>query len=126
MSTHIIITGNCVADPEIKFLDSGTSVATFRVATSSRKKNAAGEWVDGETSYFSCTAFGKAAEAVAIAYSKGTAVVLRGKIESRQAEKNGMAITYFNVTVEDAGVDVRQYLRKPEVDTWQDNSQSPF
>jgi len=109
---HTIITGNVVADPELKISDKGVAVCAFRVATSERKKDEAGNWVDGETTYLSCKAFGAIGEAVAESVRKGAPVVVVGRLTSRTVEKDGNKTTYFNVLVESCALDVKQALRK--------------
>jgi single-strand DNA-binding protein len=54
--THVTITGNLTADPEIKFTPNGAAVANFRIAVTARVRD--GEtWRDGETSYFRVNAW---------------------------------------------------------------------
>ena len=123
---HTIITGNVVAEPELKISDKGVGVCSFRVATSERKKDESGNWVDGETTFLSCKAFGAIGEGIAETIRKGTPVVVVGRLTSRTVEKDGNKTTYFNVLVESCGVDVKQALRKSEpADPWASNN-SPF
>lgn len=48
ISTPITITGNLVADPELRFTPRGQAVASICVLVSNRTKSAAGEWTDAE------------------------------------------------------------------------------
>lgn len=127
MATNIqIITGNCVADPELKITDSGMATCKFRIAQTERKKDDMGNWIDGDTLYMSCTAFGATAEAIAQTVFKGTPLVVTGRLKSRTVEKDGVKNTYFSINVDTCGVDVKQSLRKSEpADPWA-TSNSPF
>ena len=52
MSTPIQITGNLTTVPELQYLPTGRPVARLTVAVNSRRRSEAGEWVDGETTFF--------------------------------------------------------------------------
>jgi single-strand DNA-binding protein len=49
--THVTITGNLTADPELKFTPNGAAVANFRIAVTTRVRDG-NTWRDGDTSYF--------------------------------------------------------------------------
>ena len=49
---QITIVGNLTDDPELRYTSNGAAVANFRVAYSTRIRDAAGNWTDGETSFF--------------------------------------------------------------------------
>jgi single-strand DNA-binding protein len=50
------VVGNVVRDVELRFTTAGDPVASFRVATSTRRfDRATDKWVDGDTHYFSVT-----------------------------------------------------------------------
>jgi hypothetical protein len=46
--THVTITGNLTADPELKFTPNGAAVANFRVAVTARVRDG-NAWRDGDT-----------------------------------------------------------------------------
>ena len=57
MSGESIITlvGNCVNDPELKFLPSGVAVCNWTIASTPRTFNkASNEWEDGNTLFLPC------------------------------------------------------------------------
>lgn len=85
-STVITVVGNLTADPEMRFLESGRALATFSVAANSRRKNAAGEWEDGEATFVRCTVWGELAENVAGSLTKGTRVIALGELRQRNWE----------------------------------------
>ena len=49
---QITIVGNLTDDPELRYTANGAAVANFRVAYSTRIRDAAGNWTDGDTSFF--------------------------------------------------------------------------
>ena len=57
----VILVGNLGADPEQRETGSGVAVCNLRIATSERKKDPAGEWVD-HTEWHRVCCFGRTAE----------------------------------------------------------------
>jgi single-strand DNA-binding protein len=53
---RVVLTGNLTRDPELRSLESGTSVCSLRIASNSRRRQG-GEWVD-KPNYFSVTVWG--------------------------------------------------------------------
>jgi single-stranded DNA-binding protein len=52
---RVVITGNLTADPDLRSLQSGTSVCSLRIACNTRRKNGnTGEWED-KPNYFNAT-----------------------------------------------------------------------
>lgn len=82
----VTIIGNATRDPEIRHTSSGLQIASFGVAINQRKKNDAGQWEDGETSYFDITCFRELAENVAETISKGTRVIVAGTLKQSSWE----------------------------------------
>ena len=81
----VILVGNLGADPEIRDTASGMKVATLRLATSERAKDAKGEWAD-HTEWHRVVTFGKTAENVERFLAKGRQVYVEGKIRTRKWE----------------------------------------
>src|SRR4051794_10765855 len=75
MTTPIQITGNLTRDPELQARASGRFVARFDVAVNSRRRDpATQQWVDGETTFYPCTAWGEVAQNVAESLTRGARV----------------------------------------------------
>ena len=53
---QITIVGNLTDDPELRYTANGAAVANFRVAVHHRIRDAAGNWTDGDTSFFTVNA----------------------------------------------------------------------
>ena len=77
--SRISFTGNVGSDPDVKFLDSGRTVADFSVAVTPRVKKGE-EWGNGSTIWFKVTAFGRIAEQCAEEITKGNKVHVDGKM----------------------------------------------
>ena len=106
-STTIII-GNCTRDPELKFTNSGASVASFGVAVNRRKKNDAGEWEDGDPSFFNITCWQSLADHVAESVTKGQRVIVCGRLEQRSWENDaGEKRTAIDVVADEVGPSLR-------------------
>lgn len=105
----ITIVGNVVTDPTLSFTPQGVAKTSFRVAANDRKKNDAGEWVDGDSTFISVTVWRNLAENVAESVQKGTSVVIIGRLKSRTVEdpERGKA-TYYDVDAETIAVDLRR------------------
>lgn len=79
-------TGRLTTDPELRFSPSGTAVAHVNLAFNSRRKNDAGEWEDGDVLFIRATVFREVAENVAETLTKGTEVVVTGRVKLDQWE----------------------------------------
>ena len=83
-----IIYGNLTRDPEMKALPSGQNVTNFSVATNQTWKDKDGKQQDA-TEYHNVVVFGKTAENVAKYLTKGNAVYIEGRLQTRSWEKDG-------------------------------------
>ena len=89
MINKAIIVGNLGADPEIRYTQSGTAVASFRVATTERWKGQDGQMQE-QTEWHSCNAWGKLAEICGKYLQKGSKVYIEGSINTRKwQDKSG-------------------------------------
>ena len=79
---RVVLTGNLTRDPELRSLQSGTSVCSLRIASNSRRKEN-GEWVD-KPNYFSVTVWGAQGENCARFLSKGRPVCIDGRLDWRE------------------------------------------
>jgi single-strand DNA-binding protein len=90
------VVGNAVTDVSLRTTSSGASVASFRIASNSRRfDKTTKSWVEQEPSYLSITAWSQLAENVALSIHKGQPIVVTGKLKVRQwqdGEKSGTAV----------------------------------
>lgn len=84
---RVVLLGNLTRDPELRYLQSGTAVAEVGLAVNDRRKNAAGEWVD-ETTFVDVTLWGRTAEVASEYLSKGSPVLIEGRLKLDSWETN--------------------------------------
>jgi len=82
----VILIGNLGADPEVKYLSSGTTVANFRMATSENRVNRSSGEKTTITEWHRIVAFGRLAEICGEYLSKGKQVYIEGRIRTRSWE----------------------------------------
>ena len=105
--TTTTIVGNLTEDPELRFAPNGAAVANFTVAVTPRVKDGDG-WRDGETSFFRCTAWRSLAENLAESLTKGTRIVVQGRLQQRSWETpEGERRSVVEVQVDEAGPSLR-------------------
>lgn len=120
----ITLIGNVCAEPNLVFTPNGKAMAKIRVACGERKKDNLGNWVDGDTTFLDCTVWGNQAETAIESITKGTPVVVVGKLKQRIVEKDGHKATYFDVAVDSLAVDTKRLVKSQASDPWAESS--PF
>jgi single-strand DNA-binding protein len=80
----VILLGNLTRDPEVRYLPSGTAVASFAIAVNRRYKQ--GEETKDEVSYIDIVVFGKTAENCGQYLNKGDGVLVDGRLQQRRWE----------------------------------------
>ena len=112
--TIITIVGNLTNDPELRFTPSGAAVANFTVASTPRSfDRQTSEWKDGETLFMRCSVWREAAENVAESLTRGTAVIVQGRLQSRTFEtKEGEKRTVVELACEEVGPSLRRATAK--------------
>lgn len=112
--TVITVIGNLTADPELRFTPSGAAVANFTVASTPRAfDKQANEWKDQETLFMRCSVWREAAENVAESLTKGTRVIVQGRLKSRSYEtKEGDRRTSQELEVDEIGPSMKYATAK--------------
>ncbi|HWB37862.1 MAG TPA: single-stranded DNA-binding protein [Rugosimonospora sp.] len=107
-NTFVTVTGNLTADPELRYTPSGKAVAKFTVVTNERRRNAAGEWEDGDPSFHRVTAWGQLAENVAESLGKGARAIVTGVLRQRSWEDkdSGQKRYDWEVTADAVGAEL--------------------
>ena len=82
---RVVVSGRLCKDPELRATRSGLDVASLRIATEDRKKGADGTWAD-DPSFLDVVAFGGVGASVARQLSKGSRVVVAGRVRQRSWE----------------------------------------
>ena len=103
--TPITVIGNLTADPELRFTPNGAAVANFTVASTPRTfDRQTNEWKDGDAMFLNCSVWRQYAENVAESLSKGTRVIVSGRLKARIYEtREGEKRTVFEIDVEEVG-----------------------
>jgi single-strand DNA-binding protein len=107
--TVITVVGNLTADPELRFTPSGAAVANFTVASTPRSfDRQSNEWKDGDTLFMRCSVWREAAENVAESLTKGTRVIVQGRLVQRSYEtREGEKRTVVELQVDEVGPSLR-------------------
>jgi single-strand DNA-binding protein len=82
------IGGNLGKDPEVKYINDGTTVASFNVAVNEKFKKRDGDMSE-RTDWFKVVCFSKTAETVGKYVTKGMFVIVWGQLRKREWEKDG-------------------------------------
>ena len=82
----VILIGNLGADPEVKYLSNGTTVATFRIATSENRVNRSSGEKTTMTEWHRIVSFGRLAEICGEYLNKGKQVYIEGRLRTRSWE----------------------------------------
>jgi single-strand DNA-binding protein len=112
--TTITVVGNLTADPELRFTPSGAAVANFTVASTPRiYDRQSGEWRDGEALFLRCNIWREAAENVAESLTRGSRVIVTGRLKQRSFEtREGEKRTVVEVEVDEIGPSLRYATAK--------------
>lgn len=110
----VTVVGNLTNDPELRFTPNGAAVASFTVASSSRVLDkTTNEWKDGDTTYLRCSVWRQYAENVAESLTKGTRVIVTGRLKQRSYEtREGEKRTVMEIDVDDVGPALRYATAK--------------
>lgn len=89
MKNLVILIGNLGVDPELRYTQSGTQMASFRMATTERWKGQDGQTQE-QTEWHRIVAWGKLAEICGQYLRKGSRVYIEGKLQTRKfQDQNG-------------------------------------
>ena len=96
---RVILMGNITRDFEVKYLQSGMAVTEIGLAVNDRRKNQAGEWVE-EVTFVDITLWGRTAEVAGEYLSKGSPVLIEGRLKLDQWETDGQKRSKLKVVGE--------------------------
>jgi len=85
---RVILVGNVCFDIELRYTQGGTPVTDVRLAVNDRRKSQTGEWVE-ETTFVDVTLWGRQAEVAGEYLSKGSPVLIEGRLKLDTWEKEG-------------------------------------
>ena len=107
--------GRATADPDLRFAASGTAVCRVNLAFNSRKRDQNGNWVDDQVCFLNATAFNQLAEHLAESVSKGTEVVVTGRLQTRSwDDKDGNKRSTTELLIDSIGPSLAFATAKPQ------------
>ncbi len=102
----VTITGTLTRDPELRFTNGGRGIASFGVAVN-RRYQVNNEWQE-QTSFFNVSAWGTLGENAAASLTKGTRIIVTGRLEQRQYEtKEGEKRSVVEIIADEIGPSLR-------------------
>ena len=107
---NVTIVGNLADDPELRYTQNGIAVVSVRVGSTPRTFNrTTNEWVDGDTVWVRCTAWREAAENNAQSLTKGSRVVVTGRLKAPSAYQTaqGEARASLELEIDEIGPSLR-------------------
>lgn len=118
----VTITGNMTRDPELRFTQGGQANASFGVAVNRRWQNRVTNAMEEATSFFDVVCWGTLAENVAASLTRGTRVVVSGRLDQRSWEtQEGEKRSKVEITAEE----VCPSLRWATVEISKNNRRGP-
>lgn len=90
----VTVLGNVGKDPVIRTTNTGDPIANFSIAVSEKRKGAE------TTVWFNCTAFGRNASVVQDYVRRGGKVLVQGRIQTREYDKDGARHQAWEVLVD--------------------------
>lgn len=96
---RVILVGNLTRDIELRYTPGGTAVMDNALAVNDRRKTASGEWVE-EATFVDVTFWGRTAEVASEYLSKGSPVLVEGRLKLDQWETDGQKRSKLRVICE--------------------------
>ncbi len=95
---RVVLLGNLTRDIELRYIGNGTAVTDIGLAVNDRVKRN-DQWVD-ETTFVDITLWGRTAEVANEYLSKGSSVLIEGRLKMESWEKDGQKRTKLKVVGE--------------------------
>ncbi len=96
---RVILLGNLTRDVELRYTPSGTAVTEVGLAVNDRRKSQSGEWIE-ETTFVDITLWGRTAEVASEYLSKGSPVLIEGRLKLDTWETEGQKRSKLRVVGE--------------------------
>jgi len=101
----VFLVGNLTRDPEVRFIPSGTAVSDLRLAVSRKFRSTAGEGSTAgeereETCFVDVVVWGRQAETCGEYLSKGSPLLVEGRLQYDEWEKDGQRHSRIRVVAE--------------------------
>lgn len=96
---RVFLMGNLTRDPEVRYVPSGQAVVDLRLAVSHKYKTQSGEDKE-ETCYVDVNAWGRTAENCGQYLSKGSPLLVEGRLKYDEWEKDGKKSSKLRVVAD--------------------------
>ena len=108
MSSHVTLTGNLTREPELRYTPAGAATCNFGLAVNRKWQNrTTNEWEE-QTSFFNVVAWREMAENAAESLTKGSRVIVTGRLEQRSWETpDGEKRSVVEVVADEIGPSLR-------------------
>lgn len=113
----VFLIGNLTRDPEVRYLPSGKAVAEIRMAINNKFKLASGEERE-ETCFVGVVVWGKQAETCGQYLSKGSPLLVEGRLQYDEWEKDGQKHNRLRVVA-----DRTQFIGAPRRAEYSDSAE---
>ena len=105
---NVTITGNLTREPELRFTPTGQATANFGIAVNRTWTDRQSQERKESTSFFDIVAWGPLAENAATSLTKGTRVVVTGRLDQRSWESaEGDKRSKVEITADDLAPSLR-------------------
>lgn len=107
MAENLTVSGLVATTPRHLATADGVMITSFRLASSNRRfDRTAGKWVDGETNWYTITAFRQLAINAAGSVNKGDRIIVQGVLRVRDWDNGERAGTSVEIEAEAIGHDL--------------------
>ncbi len=107
MTDNITLRGLVATTPRHIVTSEGLAITSFRLASTTRRFDRAEErWIDGDTNWYTITAFRQLALNATQSITKGQRIVVTGTLRIREWENGERAGTNIDVEAESIGHDL--------------------
>lgn len=96
---RVILLGNLTRDPELRYIQSGMAVTDLGLAVNDKRKGPNGDWIE-EVTFVDVTAWGRNAEVASEYLTKGSPVLIEGRLKLDSWEKDGQKRSKLKVVCE--------------------------
>lgn len=107
MAENLTVSGLVATTPRHLVTADGLAITSFRLASSNRRfDRSAGKWVDGETNWYTITAFRQLGINVAGSVNKGDRIIVQGVLRVRDWDNGERSGTSVEIEAESVGHDL--------------------
>jgi single-strand DNA-binding protein len=108
-TNNLVLIGNLVDSPDVQVTQSGAVRASFRVASTERRRDPATDtWQDGESVFVQVSCWRRLAQHVGVSLVKGDRVIVCGRLRQWVSDKEGVRRTLYEIEADAVGPDLQR------------------